>query len=170
MLPSGAELQCPLLEVGAMSISVREQTGFDIGSDFLDTLAALAEVKLTREEAVEIFRQRLAGGARSYVATDGDRIVGTLTLLVERKFIHHGGRVGHIEDVVVHGEYQKRGIGQALVRHAVEEARQLGCYKVILNCFEERVGFYESVGFRRHDVGMRVDVEQGPAVQGLAQD
>lgn len=147
-----------------MSITVRELTGCDIRPDFLDTLAALAEVKLTREDAVEIFRQRLAGGIRTYVATDDERIVGTLTLLVERKFIHQGGRVGHIEDVVVHGEYQKRGIGQALVRHAVEEARQLGCYKVILDCFEERVRFYESVGFRRHDVGMRIDLEQAPTV------
>jgi glucosamine-phosphate N-acetyltransferase len=142
-----------------MDVVIRELTGCDIGPDFLTTLASLAEVNLDKETALEIFRQRLTAGVRTFVAMSQEHIVGTLTLLVERKFIHGGGRVGHIEDVVVHREFQKRGIGHTLVRHALDEAAQLGCYKVILNCFEDRVAFYESVGFRRHDVGMRIDIQ-----------
>jgi hypothetical protein len=34
----------------------------------------------------------------------------------------------------------------------------VGCYKVILSCFENRAAFYQGLGFRRHDVGMRVDL------------
>jgi hypothetical protein len=45
-----------------------------------------------------------------------------------------------------------------LLRHAVEEARSLGCYKVILNCRDELVSFYERFGFHRHDNGMRMDL------------
>ena len=73
-------------------------------------------------------------------------------------FIHAGGWVGHIEDVAVHRDHQKKGIGAALIRHAVDEARKLGCYKVILSCFEDRVAFYEGLGFRPHDVGLRIDL------------
>jgi glucosamine-phosphate N-acetyltransferase len=77
--------------------------------------------------------------------------------LVEDKFIHNGGRVGHIEDVAVHRDHKKQGIGATLVRHAIDQARQRGCYKVILDCAEPLVAFYEHLGFRRHEQEMRMD-------------
>jgi glucosamine-phosphate N-acetyltransferase len=139
-------------------VTIRELSGPDFTNGFLETLASLAEVNLPLSEALEIFRLRLRVGVRTYVAIVDDHLVGTLTLLVERKFIHGGGRVGHIEDVAIHREYQHRGIGSELMRHTVEEARKLGCYKLILNCFPDRVPFYERLGFRRHDTGMRLDL------------
>jgi predicted N-acetyltransferase YhbS len=66
--------------------------------------------------------------------------------------------LGHIEDVSVRVGYEKMGVGTALVRHAKEQARKLGCYKVILNCAEHLVPFYESLGFRRHVAQMRIDL------------
>jgi len=137
---------------------IRECTALDLSNGFLATLANLADVDMTTEEAREVFRSRLRNGIRTYVALAGDQIVGTVTLLVERKFIHRGGLVGHIEDVAAHPDYQNRGIASALVRHATEEARRLGCYKVILSCFDRLVPFYERLGFRRHDTGMRIDL------------
>lgn len=141
-----------------MAITVREMYGFDLSQDFLDTLASLAEVGLTLEQVKEIFRDRLRKGIRTFVARKGDRIVGTASLLIEEKFIHEGGCSGHIEDVAVHGDYQKQGVGAELVRHLVEQALAAGCYKVILNCREGTAPFYEKLGFRRHDIGMRMDL------------
>jgi glucosamine-phosphate N-acetyltransferase len=130
----------------------------DLTTCFLDTLSSLAEVRLTPAEAAEILSERRRAGIRTYAARAGAEVVGTASLLVERKFIHGGGRVGHIEDVAVRRGFQKQGIGAALVRHATEQARKLGCYKVILSCFEKVAPFYEELGFRRHDLGMRIDV------------
>jgi glucosamine-phosphate N-acetyltransferase len=130
----------------------------DLTSCFLDTLSSLAQVTLTPSDAEEILSERRQAGIRTYVARAGDEVVGTASLLMERKFIHGGGRVGHIEDVAVRRGFQKQGIGAALVRHATEQARQLGCYKVILSCFEQVAPFYEELGFRRHDIGMRIDL------------
>jgi glucosamine-phosphate N-acetyltransferase len=115
-------------------------------------------VKLTPDQAKEVFRERLRRGIRSYVACIDDRVVGTASLLVEEKFIHGAGLSSHIEDVAVHRDFQKQGIGAALVGYLLQEARRLGCYKVILNCREGNVPFYEKMGFRRHDVGMRLDL------------
>lgn len=143
-----------------MPITVREMYGFDLSQDFLDTLTSLAEVQLTLEQAKEIFRDRLRKGIRTFVARLGDRIVGTASLLIEEKFIHEGGCSGHIEDVAVHGDYQKQGVGAALVRHLIDQARAAGCYKVILNTGEEPASFYEKLGFRRHDIGMRMDIDK----------
>jgi glucosamine-phosphate N-acetyltransferase len=142
-----------------MDVLIRELYGRDFHNDFLETLAHLAEINLSVEEAKAIFRTRLGNGIRTYVALEYDRVIGTISLLVEQKFIHGGGHVGHIEDVAVHPAYVGRGIGSALVRHVIEQARQWGCYKLILNCFDDRVVFYERLGFRRYDVGMRLDLK-----------
>jgi glucosamine-phosphate N-acetyltransferase len=145
-------VQCPL------NLVLRELNGHDLSSGFLEALAGLAEVGLTPAQAGEVLRNRLRAGIRTYVARVGERVAGTASLLVEQKFIHGGGRVGHIEDVAVHPDFRHHGIGSALVRHATEEARRHGCYKVILNCFERLTPFYAQLGYRPHDVGMRIDL------------
>ena len=144
-------VQCPL------ELTIGELTGPDLANGFLETLTSLAEVNLTPAQAGEVFRARLRAGVRSYVARLGQQVVGTASLVVEQKFIHGGGLVGHIEDVAVHRDCRLRGVGSALVRHATEEAQRLGCYKVILNCFEHLVPFYSRLGYRTHDTGMRID-------------
>jgi glucosamine-phosphate N-acetyltransferase len=141
----------------AVDLTLAELCAADLKKGFLETLSSLADATMTYEEALKVFQSRLRAGQRTYVAKIDDRVVGTATLLVERKFIHHGGLVGHIEDVSVHKEFQRRGIGTALVRHITEEARQLGCYKIILNCFEHVAPFYMRLGYRRHDLGLRID-------------
>jgi hypothetical protein len=51
------------------------------------------------------------------------------------------------------------------VRAALEKARVLGCYKVILDCKPDLVDFYKKLGFGEHDVGMRIDLAR-PATSG----
>jgi glucosamine-phosphate N-acetyltransferase len=141
-----------------VNVFIDDLNALDLDNGFLETLNRLAEVRLSPEKAKQILRNRLKAGLRTYVARLDGRVVGTATLLVEDKFIHSGGRVGHVEDVAVQQGYEKHGIGAALVRHATEEARRLGCYKVILNCYDRLVPFYERLGYHRHDVGMRCDL------------
>ena len=143
-----------------MNFVIRDLHGPDISAGLLDTLSNLAEARLTPEEAGELHRRRLRTGVRCYVAwsTVSKAVIGTASLLVEQKFIHQGGMVGHIEDVSVRLGYEKRGIGTALVRHATEQARKIGCYKVILNCAEHLIPFYESLGFRWHAVQLRTNL------------
>jgi glucosamine-phosphate N-acetyltransferase len=138
---------------------IREITGPDLAHGFLETCSAVAEVGLSFEEAAEILRARIRAGVRTYVACVGDRVIGTATLVLEQKFIHKGGKIGHIEDVAVHPNSRHLRVGSALIRHAVEQARKFGCYKVILNCYDRLVPFYERLGFHTHDVGMRIDLK-----------
>jgi glucosamine-phosphate N-acetyltransferase len=144
---------------------VRELRPADLGNGFLETLENLSEVgDLSPSEARALFESMTQ--SRSYhvmVAVEGDgEVVGATTLLVEQKFIHRGGLVGHIEDVSVRKGHEGKGIGGSVVRAALEKARELGCYKVILDCKAELVGFYEGLGFRSRDVGMRIDLKAGP--------
>ena len=142
-----------------MSFELRPLEQGDFNHGFLEALATLSPVDLTPEEAIRIWRGRNAAGVRTVVAADqtGD-VLGTASLILEHKFIHRGGTIGHIEDVAVHPDHQGKGVGSAVVRALVELARQSGCYKVILSCNDKNLAFYSKIGFRRHDNGMRIDL------------
>jgi glucosamine-phosphate N-acetyltransferase len=153
--PVQATLSRPTAE--SDELTIRELTVADLDNGFLEALSSLSDVGLTPEEAIPFFQERLAAGVRTYVACAGVEVVGTASLLLERKFLHRGGLVAHIEDVAVRRDLQRHGVGTQLIRHVTEEACRLGCYKVILNCFDDRVGFYTRLGYRLHDCGMRRD-------------
>ena len=59
-----------------------------------------------------------------HVAIADKKIVGSTTLFIEQKFIHDGGLVGHIEDVVVRKDYEGQGIGMKLVISLIDVAKQ----------------------------------------------
>jgi glucosamine-phosphate N-acetyltransferase len=148
---------------------VRELRADDLARGFLETLGSLSDVGgLTSEEAAKIFAEmKKTDLYHVFVAVEADgSVIGATTLLVERKFIHGGGLAGHIEDVVVRKGHEGKGIGGSLVRAAVQKAGELGCYKCILDCKQDLVPFYERLGFRSRDVGMRVDYERADPALG----
>jgi glucosamine-phosphate N-acetyltransferase len=148
------------LEPELMDIHIRELEAPDFRRGFLETLGGLAEIGLTPEEAEAVWRSPQRSHTTTWVAVYGDRVVGTATLIVEQKFIHRGGLVGHIEDVAVHRDFRRCGIGSRLVGHATEQAVIKGCYKVILNCHDPVQPFYRQLGYYRHDYGMRYDARK----------
>ena len=123
--------------------------------ELLGQLTALGEVT----EAMFVARLAevdAAPGHHVVVAVDRarGRVVGAATLLEEGKFARGCGRCGHIEDVVVDAAARGQRIGQRLVDHLTAAAAASGCYKVILDCAEANVGFYEKCGFSRKEVQM----------------
>lgn len=143
-------------------ITIREIKPSDLEMGLLEVLTDLTEVGDLKPGAAKKILSRIASNPlhKIFVAVDSKgKVVGTTTLLVEPKFIHEGGKVGHIEDVVVRKSYQGRDIGQMLVRAAIEHARKLHCYKCILDCEEAVAGFYERLGFRRYELEMRMDLK-----------
>jgi glucosamine-phosphate N-acetyltransferase len=139
---------------------IRELKAADFRNGFIETLGNLTDTGgLTPGAARKVLRtMRRARLYHVLVAVGADgQVLGATTLFVEQKFIHGGGLVGHIEDVAVRKGYEGMGVGGSLVKAGVEMAEGLACYKCILDCNDEMAGFYEKLGFRRHDVGMRID-------------
>lgn len=81
-------------------------------------------------------------------------IIASATLFIEKKIIHGLKNVGHIEDVVVDNKYRKLGLGKILITELVNYGKQNNCYKIILNCDESNVPFYEKCGFKRTESEM----------------
>jgi ribosomal protein S18 acetylase RimI-like enzyme len=64
-----------------------------------------------------------------------------------------GGRpYSLIENVVVHTEYQKRGVGRTLMNEAMKIAKESNCYKIMLlsGSDNKNHAFYEKLGFDRN--------------------
>lgn len=140
------------------TIVIRSMYATDFQRGFREVLGALSPVTLSDEDAMLVFRKRLRSRVLTYVALSDDHIVGTASLMIETKFIHNGGCVGHIEDVAVLPELQGQGVGHALVRHLIEQCRQEQCYKVILDCDPKIASWYETLGFRPWCQAMRLDL------------
>jgi len=85
-------------------------------------------------------------------------ILATSSVLIENKFLHCGSKVGHIEDVVVCKEARGTGLGQKIVQHCIDYARDAGCYKVILDCSNKNVPFYINCGMYLSENSMRIDL------------
>ena len=85
-------------------------------------------------------------------------IIGTASVIVENKMIHYGSRVGHIEDVVVDKCGRGLDIGKRMVEKCVELCRKQRCYKIVLECSDDNIKFYEKFGFEKHDNSMRLDI------------
>lgn len=94
---------------------------------------------------------------KTYVAVLKGRVVGTASIFIEMKLMGHP--VGHIEDVVVEENVERHGVGRALINRCVKRAKEVyECYKVILDCADHNVGFYEKCGFHKKEVCMRLDL------------
>jgi GNAT superfamily N-acetyltransferase len=132
-------------------IKIRKLEEGDYDLNYLNVLSVLTTVgTVTKEKWIEQFRIITSNPLiEVWVIHDIklNQIIGSATLLIEPKFIHECGRVGHIEDVVISKNIHGGGFGRRLIEHLTKRARLLGCYKVILDCSNKNVGFYEKCGF-----------------------
>ena len=138
-------------------IKIRDIVESDIEIGFLESLDSLRNASnLNKDTARDILKKIIENPDHIIQVAEVDgKVVGSTTLLIEQKFIHEGGKVGHIEDVVVSKEFEGRGIGIKLVTSLLEVAKTKNCYKTILDCKNELIPFYERMGFKQESNQMR---------------
>ena len=113
---------------------------------------------MSKDKALEIFNNIKSNPNHIIIVAEiNDRIIGATTLLIEPKFIHKGGFVGHIEDVVVSKEFQGQKIGEKIIKYVLKVAEKYNCYKTILDCSDDVKQFYEKMGFKYHSNEFRFD-------------
>ena len=138
---------------------IRKIIESDLENGFLESLDNLRQTSNLEQNSVKNILKRILENENHiiHVAELDGKIVGSTTLLIEQKFIHEGGFVGHIEDVVVNKEFQGHGIGMKLVLSLLDAAKEKKCYKTILNCEDKLIPFYEKIGFKQKSTEMRFD-------------
>ena len=138
---------------------IRKIIESDLENGFLESLDNLRQTSNLEQNSVKNILKKILENENHiiHVAELNGKIVGSTTLLIEQKFIHEGGFVGHIEDVVVNKKFEGRGIGMKLVLSLLDVAKEKKCYKTILNCEDKLIPFYEKIGFKQKSTEMRFD-------------
>lgn len=90
---------------------------------------------------------------------DAWTIVWTITILIQATFFRGGKPAWHIENLVVDPKHQGKGIGTSLIQQAMDYARTQNCYKIILDCPDERVAMYARHGFQIKEHCMKYYIE-----------
>lgn len=141
------------------NFTIRQIQKEDLWNGFLNSLDSLRQASNITKERAEETLEKIKKNPNHIIAVGilEGRVVGAATLLIEPKFIHNGGNVGHIEDVVVDKNYQGKKIGEKIIQYLLEQAKTKSCYKTILDCSDEVKPFYEKLGFKHTANALRFD-------------
>ncbi|MEZ5791640.1 MAG: GNAT family N-acetyltransferase [Nitratireductor sp.] len=96
---------------------------------------------------------------RLYVAQIDGLVVGTFQTTLIRSMTGRGSANLNVEAVHVDHRFRSKGIGEAMMRFAIDEAQRAGCAKVQLTSNAERKAahrFYERLGFSRSHAGFKM--------------
>lgn len=104
---------------------------------------------------MDYYRRHLADETFfSYLAVDGEVIVGTSGLSIVEKppwFGCKNGRIGLLSSMYTLPEYRRRGIAKRLLTFIAEEARRRDCSLIQITASEMGVPLYEAFGFKRNE-------------------
>lgn len=92
----------------------------------------------------------------------GGAVVATLQLTVIPGLARRGSLRGQIEAVRVREDLRGRGLGQALMTWAIDEARRRGCTLIQLTSDKRRADalrFYDRLGFTASHEGLKLRVD-----------
>jgi GNAT superfamily N-acetyltransferase len=70
---------------------------------------------------------------RLFVACSEGRIVGTYSLVILDNLVHMGAPSGLVESVVLFSDWRRKGVGKAMMSHAMALCREAHCYKLALS-------------------------------------
>lgn len=158
--------------MGEYTMTFSEATIEDL-PELMECLASLSPSPYKTEYEVaavkRAFKERLLNpafitfvGKIPYEIDNGIKInmlVATASIIFNRRLPRNGGLVTHIEDVAVHKNFQRRGYGEDIVSFCAKYSIAMGSYKIILNCEEGNVKFYENCGFTKsNQVEMKLKV------------
>ena len=129
--------------------------------DDLETFISMRITQLREEGAtdemdlspalMDYYQRHLANGTFvSWLALDGDKIIGTSGMSFVEKPPYFGcptGRIGLLSSMYTNPDYRRQGIAKELLRRVVEEARAYGCGTVQITASDMGVLLYSDFGF-----------------------
>jgi glucosamine-phosphate N-acetyltransferase len=89
-----------------------------------------------------------------FVIEKDDKIIASISVLIDYKFHNNFKSVGCIGELVVDSKYQIHGYGSSLIAHAIEFCTKNNCYKIVLNCNDDTRPFYIKNGFCQKGIEM----------------
>lgn len=138
----------PALEIGAATKKDLAQLVDLLGVLFAQEADFVPDAVKQRRALDAILADPRIG--RLYVAREGGRVIGMASTLYTVSTAE-GGKAAWLEDMVVLPDCRGRGVGAALLAHAVVGAREEGCLRLTLLSDEDNAqahAVYASEGFQ----------------------
>ena len=115
---------------------------------------------LPPEEYRRVFKEMgKISGYKLLVAEEKGEIIGTVVLVILPGIAHGVSPFAVVEYVVVDEGWRRRGIGKLLMDYVIAQAKEAGCYKIMLTSDKRREPaheFYRSLGFEASAHGFRL--------------
>jgi GNAT superfamily N-acetyltransferase len=138
-----------------MLYNIREIVADDYNHGYFELMFEFSNYRknVSKEEFETYIRNR--DRMQIHVLEDiSGRMIGVGTIFKIEKL--HNNPIGQIEDVIITEAYRKHGLGSKLIERLTEIGlREFKCYKIVLNCLDKNIGFYEKSGFTITGVQMR---------------
>ena len=107
-----------------------------------------------KSSLMDFYKRNLAAGTYvSWLAFDGDKIIGTSGMSFAEKppyFACPTGRLGILSSMYTDPNYRRMGIASNLLDRVVKEARDYGCGTIYITASDVGVKLYESYGFKHN--------------------
>ncbi len=120
-----------------------------------------SEIELDQKRSYEDYQRSFTQmnnitGHNLLVIEYNGKVVGTATLLIIPSLSHNACPWAVIEHLIIDPNYQGQHHGKRLMQHIINEARDAGCYKIILSSNKKRREaheFYQALGFEASSEG-----------------
>lgn len=149
-----------------MTLKIREARHRDLAA----IVAMLADDELGRGREnpddlahYDLVFGEIEGDSRNaiMVAEKGDKILGCFQITYITGLSRQGAARALVEGVRTHKDARGQGIGEAMMKHAVEMAKARGCALVQLTSDKTRTrahDFYKRLGFKMSHEGFKLDL------------
>jgi glucosamine-phosphate N-acetyltransferase len=124
----------------------------DYQRDYIPLLSQLTDVgDISQKDYERRFDKMRSSMDTYYICVVEDlskqKIVASLTLVYEQKFIRQTSARARVEDMVVDANYRGKKLSKLLLDVICQLGKHLGCYKISLECKDHLRGLYEQFGF-----------------------
>jgi glucosamine-phosphate N-acetyltransferase len=116
--------------------------------DLINTFTRNSETN-TFEDFCKIVDIIVSQNSFIYVIEDNSQIISSIKIIIEQKIHNNFKCVMHIEDLVTHTNYRKKGLASLLLKYVINLAQELNCYKIVLCSNPENEEFYIKQHFIR---------------------
>jgi L-amino acid N-acyltransferase YncA len=164
-------MRVPTLEVKSMraddSWFVRPATTTDLPavlgvySQRRPTAGNVASQLVSDQQRVTWMRMMAIDDLVVYVVEEDGVAIGTVSMVIIPNLTYDCRPTAIVETVAVVASHRRRGVGRAMLRQAVADARTAGCFKVQVVSHKRYAddgahAFYESLGFSAEAEGFRL--------------
>lgn len=121
-----------------MEVSIREYQNYN-EDEIISLYKSVGWTNYTNNP--QMLKEAYANSLKILGAYDDEKLVGVI------RVVGDGHSVVFIQDILIYPEYQRQGIGTALLKHILQDYKHVYQKHLLTENTEKTIQFYKSLGF-----------------------